>query len=153
MKKKILLLLFILVGVFTITGCVGDNGELSDDGRKKETFVDLKYLEPKNYSNVLDYGSDDNKTKNYIYGQADGSISLSYKKGKDYSEMENLYHAEHTEKEINGTTWRVMDNDDVGVISKFYYTVYNDNLYIIELNGIDKYPEEMNDFVDNMSLK
>ena len=139
MKKKILLGLLVLVGLFVITGCAGDNGELSADGRKKESFYDLKYLEPKGYASDLEFGSDENKTKNYIYGEADGSISLNYQKGKDYSEMETLYPYDHTEEKIDGTTWRVMDNDDGGVVSKFYYTVYNDNLYIIELNGIDKF--------------
>ena len=46
-----------------------------------------------------------------------------------------------------------MDNEDVGVKSKFYYTVYNNNLYLIELNGIDKFQEEMNDFIENISFK
>ena len=144
MKKKFLLVLIILVGVFAITGCAGDN---------VKKFYDLKYVEPKGYSNDLDFGSDDNKTQNYIFGNADGSISLNYQKGKDYSEMETLYPSEHTEKEIDGTTWRVMDNDDVGVKSKFYYTVYNGALYIIELNGIDKFQKEMNDFIENVSFK
>lgn len=146
MKKKILLGLLILVGVFMITGC-------ADDSAKKETFYDMKYDAPKNYKSDLDFGSDDNKTKNYIFGEYDGSISINYKKGKDYSEVENEYYNEHIEKDINGTTWRVMDNDDLGVKSKFYYTVYNNNLYFIELNGIDKYQEEMNDFIENVSFK
>ena len=41
MKKKILLGLLVLVGLFTITGCAGDNGELSNDGRKKISFYDI----------------------------------------------------------------------------------------------------------------
>ena len=131
MKKKILLGLLVLLGLFIITGCAGDNGELSNDGRKKNSFYNLKYLEPKGYSSDSEFGSDENKTKNYVYGEYDGSINLNNQKGKDYSEMENLYYNEHTEKEINGTTWRVMDNDDAGIQSKFYYTVYNGNLVLV----------------------
>ncbi len=153
MKKKILLGLLVLLGLFIITGCAGDNGELSNDGRKKISFYNLNYLEPKGYSSDSKFGSDENKTKNYVYGEYDGSINLNYQKGKDYSEMENLYYNEHTEKEINGTTWRVMDNNDAGIQSKFYYTVYNGDLYIIELNGIDKYQTEMDDFIKNVSFK
>ena len=157
MKKKMLIIVALIVvlgiGLVALTGCVADNEELSSDGRKKESFYELKYVEPKEYSSDSDFEENRDITKYYFYGQYEGSINLTCNKGKDYSEVENLFYNEHTEKIINGTTWRVMDNDDVGVISKFYYTVYNDNLYIIELNGIDKYPEEMNDFVDNMSLK
>ncbi len=146
MKKKILLGLLVLIGLFIVTGCAVDSA-------KKETFFDLKYSVPNNYKSDLDFGSDENKTKNYIFGEYDGSISINFQKGKDYSEVENEYYNEHTEKEINGTKWRVMDNDDLGVKSKFYYTVYNNNLYFIELNGIDKYQEEMNDFMENTSFK
>lgn len=146
MKKKFLFGLLILIGLFAITGCAGNS-------TKKEKFYDLNYSLPKNYKSDLAFGSDDNKTKNYIFGEYDGSISINYQKGKDYSEVENEYHNKYTEKDINGTKWRVMDNDDLGVKSKFYYTVYNNNLYFIELNGIDKYREEMNDFMENTSFK
>ena len=153
MKKKILLVLLMVVGILAITGCAGDNGEISNDGRKKINFYELKYVEPKGFSSESDFQEDRDITKFYFYGQYEGSINLTYNKGKSYSEIEDLYFNEHTEKDINGTTWRVMDNDDHGVKSKFYYTVYNDNFYLIELNGIDKYQESMDEFVKNVSFK
>ena len=157
MKKKVLIIIAIIVllviGLFVLTGCAADNEELSSDGRKKESFYELKYVEPKGYASVSEYGNEDNKSKNYTYGQFDGSININYKKGKYYSEVENLYYNEHIEKDINGTTWRVMDDDSVGIKSRFYYTVYNNNLYLIELNGIDKYQNEMEEFIKNVSFK
>ena len=56
-------------------------------------------------------------------------------------------------KEINGTTWRVMSNDDLGVKSYFYYVVHNDALYLIELNGVDKFKDNMLDFINTLSFK
>lgn len=157
MKKKIflisLIVLMLIAGLFILTGCTGDNGELSNDSKKTESFYELKYDEPKGYASVLDFGGEDNKTKNYIFGEADGSISINYKKGKGYSEVEESFYDEHTEKEINGTTWRVMSNDDLGVKSYFYYVVHNDALYLIELNGVDKFKDNMLDFINTLSFK
>jgi hypothetical protein len=56
-------------------------------------------------------------------------------------------------KEINGKTWRVMSNDDLGVKSYFYYVVHNDALYLIELNGVDKFKDNMLDFINTLSFK
>ena len=157
MKKKIflisLIVLMLIAGLFILTGCAGDNGELSNDSKKTESFYELKYDEPKGYASVLDFGGEDNKTKNYIFGEADGSISINYKKGKGYLEVEESFYDEHTEKEINGTTWRVMSNDDLGVKSYFYYVVHNDALYLIELNGVDKFKDNMLDFINTLSFK
>lgn len=157
MKKKIflisLIVLMLIAGLFILTGCAGDNGELSNDSKKTESFYELKYDEPKGYASVLDFGGEDNKTKNYIFGEADGSISINYKKGKGYAEVEESFYDEHTEKEINGTTWRVMSNDDLGVKSYFYYVVHNDALYLIELNGVDKFKDNMLDFINTLSFK
>lgn len=148
-----LVVLLLVLGMFILTGCAADNEELSSDRIIKESFYELKYIEPKGYASVSDYGNDDNKTKNYIYGQFEGNINLNYQKEKDYSEVENLYYNEHIEKDINGTTWRVMDDDSVGTKSRFYYTVQNNGLYLIELNGIDKYQNEMEEFIKNVSFK
>ena len=157
MKKRALIIIALIaalgIGLVVLTGCAADNEELSSNGTKKEIFYELKYEEPKEYTSVSDYGNDDNKTKNYIYGQLEGSININYQKGKDYSEVENLFYNGHTEEEINGTTWRAMNNEDVGVKSRFYYVVYNDSLYLIELNGIDKYQNEMEEFIKNVSFK
>ena len=150
MKNKVIIGLLIIIGLFVITGCAADNEETST---KKEKFYELNYNEPKEYTSTSDFGNDNNKTKNYIYGELDGSININYQKGKDYKEVENLYYNEHTEKEINNTTWRVMDDESAGVKSKFYYTVYNNDLYLIELNGIDKYQEQMIEFIKSISFK
>ena len=157
MKKKFLsiiaLVALLATSLIVLAGCAADNKELSSNGGKKESFYELKYDEPKGYANVMDFGGEDNKTKNYIFGEADGSISINYKKGKGYAEVEESFYDEHTEKEINGTTWRVMSNDDLGVKSYFYYVVHNDALYLIELNGVDKFKDNMLDFINTLSFK
>ena len=56
------------------------------------------------------------------------------------------------EKEINGTIWRIIHDDDFGKVTDTYYFVYNNDLYQIELNGIDKKPE-MVSFMDEVSFK
>ena len=157
MKKKVLSIIamvaLLATSLIVLAGCATDNKESSSNGGKKESFYELKYDEPKGYANVMDFGGEDNKTKNYIFGEADGSISINYKKGKGYAEVEESFYDEHTEKEINGTTWRVMSNDDLGVKSYFYYVVHNDALYLIELNGVDKFKDNMLDFINTLSFK
>ena len=157
MKKKMLIIVALIVvlgiGLVALTGCVADNEELSSDGRKKESFYELKYVEPKEYSSDSDFEENRDITKYYFYGQYEGSINLTCNKGKDYSEVENLFYNEHTEKIINGTTWRVMDDNSSNTKSRFYYTVHNNDLYLIELNGIDKYQNEMDEFIKNVSFK
>ena len=157
MKKKFLsmiaLVALLATSLIVLAGCAADNKESSSNGGKKESFYELKYDEPKGYASVLDFGGEDNKTKNYVFGEADGSISINYKKGKGYAEVEESFYDEHTEKEINGTTWRVMSNEDLGVKSYFYYVVHNDDLYLIELNGVDKFKDNMLDFINTLSFK
>ena len=63
-----------------------------------------------------------------------------------------MYSVEHSEKEINGIKWRTIDDNGLGIESTFYYIVLNDYLYYIELNGIDKYPDEFNKFMNNVSI-
>ena len=157
MKKKVLsiiaLVALLATSLIVLAGCAADNKDSFSNGGKKESFYELKYDEPKGYASVIDFGGEDNKTKNYIFGEADGSISINYKKGKGYAEVEESFYDEHTEKEINGTTWRVMSNDDLGVKSYFYYVVHNDALYLIELNGVDKFKDNMLDFINTLSFK
>ena len=45
-----------------------------------------------------------------------------------------------------------MSNDDLGVKSYFYYVVHNDALYLIELNGVDKFKDNMLDFINTLSF-
>lgn len=56
------------------------------------------------------------------------------------------------EKEINGTIWRIIHDDDFGKVTDTYYFVYNNDLYQIELDGIDKKPETVS-FIDEVSFK
>ena len=46
-----------------------------------------------------------------------------------------------------------MDDNSGNIKSRFYYTVQNNDLYLIELNGIDKYQNEMDEFIKNVSFK
>ena len=45
-----------------------------------------------------------------------------------------------------------MNDDSTGVKSRFYYTIHNDALYYIELNGIDKFQEEFERFIRNIEF-
>ena len=157
MKRKIflvvLIVLMLIAGLFILTGCASDNEDLSKVQNDKKSFVELKYEEPKGYENTLNLkDSSDTKILNYTYKDLDGSISLNYLKGKGYSEIEDLYYSEHRDEEINGTTWRVMNDDSTGVKSRFYYTIHNDALYYIELNGIDKFQDEFEGFIKNIEF-
>lgn len=155
MKRKILSVILIVllgIGLVLLTGCAADNGESSADGRKIKNFYELKYVEPKGYTSESDFVENRDVTKYYFYGEYEGSINMTCKKGKDYSEVEDLYYHEHTEEQINGTTWRLMNDDSLGTKSRFYYTVHNNDFYLIELNGIDKYQNEMDEFIKNVSF-
>ena len=145
MKKKLIIGLLVLISVFTFVGCTSNS--------KKEKFYELRYVEPKGFKGVIETGTEENRLKNFYYGDYDGSINMNYQKGSDYTEIEELYYNKYTEKEINGTTWRVMDDETLGVVSRFYYTVYNNNLYLIELNGYDKYKKDMEEFINNISFE
>lgn len=145
MKKNLIIGLLLLISIFTIVGCTDD--------AKKEKFYELKYIEPKGYESVTEFGSEENRTKSFYYSDFDGSVSITYEYGKDYKEVEDSFFNEHTEEEINGTKWRVMDDENLGVKTRFYYTVYNNDLYLIELNGFDKQKKNMEEFIKNISFE
>ena len=155
MKKKILLGLLVIVALFTITGCGKSNeNSLTKDGKAKAEFVDLIYNEPTDFvkkEKLID--SEDMKTLIYRLDNTDENISINlyYNKGKNYNYIENS-STKYTEKEINGTTWRIIHDDDFGIVTDTYYVVHNNDMYQIELNGIDK-KNDMASFMDEISFK
>lgn len=155
MKKKILLGFLVIVGLLTITGCGNSsNNEITKDGKAKSSFVELMYKEPTDFvkkDNLID--SDDMKALVYRLDNNDENvyINMHYDKGKNYNYIIDSY-TKYTEKEINGTTWRIIHDDDFGKVTDTYYVVYNGDLYQIELNGIDK-KSEMASFMDEVSFK
>lgn len=155
MKKKILFGLLVIVALFTITGCGKSNeNSLTKDGKAKAEFVDLMYNEPTDFvkkEKLID--SEDMKTLIYRLDNTDENVSINlyYNKGKNYNYIENS-SKKYTEKEINGTTWRIIHDDDFGIVTDTYYVVHNNDMYQIELNGIDK-KTDMASFMDEISFK
>ena len=137
MKKiivSILSVLMLIAGLFVLTGCGKSNeNSLTKDGYAKAEFVDLMYKEPT-----------DNTDENI-------SVNLYYNKGKNYEYLTDS-NDKYTEKEINGTTWRILHDDDFGKVTDTYYVVHNNGLYSIELNGIDK-KADMASFMNEVSFK
>ena len=154
MKKKILLGLLVILGLFIIVGCGNSGDELTKDGKAKNSFVDLMYKEPSNFvkKEPIDL-IDGVKTLIYRLDNTDEDINIymHYDRGKGYSYITDSSD-KYIEKEINGTTWRILHSSDFGVECDLYYVVYNDSLYQIELNGIDKKPD-MVSFMDEVSFK
>ena len=142
--KKIILSLLIVLTIFIVTGCkeVG-----------KETFVDMLYDEPNGYSQKEPVDIDNNKVLVYHYKEDESkSINLYYYKDKKLGDLvdESL---ENEEKEINGFKWRIYHANDFGVVYDTYDYEYKGALYRIELNGVDKYKEEFNTFINSVSFK
>ena len=158
MKKiivSILSVLMLIAGLFVLTGCGKSNeNSLTKDGYAKAEFVDLMYKEPTNFvkkENLIDQA--DMKTLVYRLDNTDENISVNlyYNKGKNYEYLTDS-NDKYTEKEINGTTWRILHDDDFGKVTDTYYVVHNNGLYSIELNGIDK-KADMASFMNEVSFK
>ena len=154
MKKKILLITLVLFLLFIVTGCGSKERESSTGGSSGKTiFVDMKYEEPKGYSNKTNtMDTDDAKTRIYEYDEENKSINLYYLKGKDYSYVEDE-STKYSEKEINGTKWRYLTEEAFGIKYTLYYAVYNGALYQVELNVVDKYQSEYEEFMNKVSFK
>lgn len=150
MKKKLLLSLLVLLMIFTFVGCKKDNEE--NKPTNKLSFNELLFIEPKGYTSTYFSGSDDNENKSYVYGST-GSIIINYREGKDYSEVENVYHDDYDEITINGFTWRVVNDSWGKVDSKLYYTRHNGDLYLIALNDFSQHQEYMEDFINSISFE
>lgn len=155
MKEKILLGLLVIVCLFTIAGCGNSsNNEISKDGKAKTEFVQLLYKEPTDFvkkEKLID--AEDMKTLIYRLDNTDENVSINmyYNKGKSYNYIE-YSSTKYTEKEINGITWRIIHDDDFGIVTDTYYAVHNNDLYQVELNGIDKKPD-MASFMNEVSFK
>ena len=153
MKKKIFLILLLVVGLFTITGC-GKNNDLTKDGKAKSSFIDLIFKEPANFTRKEEIDVMEGvKVLIYYIDNTDEDINIymHYDKGKGYEYITDSTD-QYTEKEINGTTWRIMHTNDFGIECDLYYVVYNNDLYQVEFNGIDK-KADMASFMDEVSFK
>jgi len=60
---------------------------------------------------------------------------------------------EYTTVKINGFEWRKYHNKDFGVEYDTYDYEYNGSLYRIELNVTDKYQDEFDEFMKEVSFK
>ena len=147
--EKVIICLCLVFSLFMISGC-GVNGS----AKGKEKFADLSYHKPGGFTDELTIKDDaDKKILSYLFKEDSTGISMNYLKGEDYSYVEELYSQEPSEKKINGTTWRVLEDDSLGVKSTFYYTIHDGALYYIELNGIDKYPNEFDSFIKEVEFE
>lgn len=150
MKKKLLLSLLIVISMFVVVGCNKDN--IEDNPINKLNFNELLFSEPKGYTSTYFFGSDEDETKSYVYGST-GSIIMNFQEGKDYSDVENLLYSKHIEKEINGFTWKIIEDYNGKVDSILYYTRHNGDLYLIELNSFSQYQKYMEEFINSVSFE
>ena len=151
MKKKILFSLLIVTALFIITGC-GKKNESSNttSNLHKAEFVDMRFNEPKNYSKKEPMELDEDRIIIYRFNEDENkTINLYYHKNKDYDETDNKYE----EVTINGHKWRKFHDTDFGITYDTYIYVYNNGRYTIELNEVDKYQEEFDEFMKDVSLE
>lgn len=147
MKNKILIISIAIISLFVIGGCK----KITTPG--KEAFVEMEYDLPEGYNNTQEYeAGEGNLTRNYWYSEDDKKgVQLFYYKGKDYSFLFDDYDT-YEEKEFNGITWRKTNDTLAGLNYDSYATVYGNDLYVIELDSIDKYPE-LSKFMENVKFK
>ena len=147
MKKRLLLSLFVIVTLFTITGC--GKSESSGDNLHKAEFVDMRYKEPKNYSKKEPTNMDGYKVLIYRFNEDDSkTINLYYNTKSNHIDTEE----KHEEVTINGIKWIKFHNTDFGVTYDTYEYVYNNAKYTIELNAVDKYASEFEEFMKDVSF-
>ena len=154
MKKKIILSLLVIVALFTITGCgKSDSKGSSSDNLHKLEFVNMRYNEPKNFSKKEPTNIDNNKVLNYFFAEdSTKNIKLLYYKNKKESMF--LDGDKYVEKEINGIKWKVIHEDDMdNVIYDTYIYEYRNDLYVIELNAVDKYSDEFDNFMKDVDFE
>ena len=146
--KKILLLLCILT-VFIFTGCDKDNSKTSTNLHKRE-FVDMRYNEPKNYFKKEPIDMDGEKTLIFRFSEDDNkTINLYYFKNTSLADDNGKYE----EVTINGVKWKKYHDTDFGVTYDTYDYIYNNGLYRIELNAVDKYQDEFDEFMKDISFE
>ena len=157
MKRKIFLSIIIFIilisGLFLLTGCKKNDSNVKEtpvEDLHKSELVDMRYNEPSNYLKKEPMGLADYKVISYTFTEEGKSINLYYNKGKDYSfaPQDEAYE----EKTINGITWRVYHNNDMGVYDTCYHE-HNGALYYVELNAVDKYQSEFDTFMNGVSFQ
>ena len=151
--KRVLLSILVIVSLFVVVGCdkSNTNGTSSDNLHKAE-FKDMRYNEPKNYSKKEPM--DMNEYKSLVYRFNDDekkTINLYY--NTNTSQFYNKEDNDYEEVEINGFKWKKFHDDDFGVVYDTYLYVYKDALYTIELNAVDKYKDEFDAFMKDVSFE
>ena len=151
MKKKILLSLLIVAALFTITGCGKKSGkETSSNNLHKQEFVDMRYNEPKNYSKKEPTNMDGYKVLIYKFNEDENkSINLYYNTNVKAA----VKDLEHEEVTLNGTKCNKFHDTDFGVTYDTYECIYNNALYSIELNSVDKYKDEFDEFLKDVAFE
>ena len=145
--KKVLLSLLVLVALFTITGC---GKSTSSNNLHKSEFADMRYNEPKNYSKKEPVNMDGYKVLVYRFNEDENkTINLYYNTKANHINTEE----KHEEVTINGIKWIKFHNTDFGVTYDTYEYVHNNALYTIELNSVDKYQDEFDEFMKGVSFK
>ena len=159
MERKIflvvLIVLMLIAGLFILTGCGNDtnsngsnNGQNSTDLHKLE-FVDMRYNEPKNYSKKEPIDMDGDKVLVFRFHEDDKkTINLYYNKNLNLTNDSEKYE----EVTINGFKWKKFHDTDMGVYDT-YEIIYNNGLYRIELNEVDKYKDEFDEFMKDVSFE
>lgn len=146
--KKALICLFIttllIFGLVILTGCSSTT----------VSFMDMRYIETDRYTKKeqpIDW--DNYKVLNYTLGNDDTeSIHLFCHINDDIKNHIYTDMFTYTEKEINGIKWQYCHANDFG-IEYDTYTVQNKNdVYIVELNGTDKYQEVFDAFMNSISF-
>lgn len=146
--KKILLCLLVLA-LFSLTGC-SDSKESSSNNLHKREFVDMRYNEPKNYSKKEPVDIDGEKTLIFKFTEDDNkTINLYYFKNTILADDNGKYE----EVTINGVKWKKYHDTDFGVTYDTYDYIYNNGLYRIELNAVDKYQKEFDEFMKGISFE
>ena len=150
MKKNILLSLFVIISLFLIVGCGNSSKSSSSSNLHKNEFVDMRYKEPKNYSKKEPVDYDGNKTLIYRFNEDENkTINLYYNTNTKLAEGDDKYE----EITINGIKWKKYHYTDFGVTYDSYEVVYNNGFYTIELNAVDKYKDEFDEFMKDVSFE
>lgn len=145
--KKLFFSILLVTLLFTFTGC---GSETSSDNLHKQEFVDMRYNEPKNYSKKEPYNIDDNKVLVFRFNEDENKfINLYYKTNLNAADNENKYE----EVNIGGVKCKRFHDTDFGITYDTIQCIYNNGLYIIELNAVDKYEQEFEEFLKDVSFE
>ena len=149
MKKKVLFSLMVIISLFIVTGC-GNGKKTSSDNLHKTKFVDMRYKEPKNYSKKEPVDMDGYKVLVYRFNDDEKkTINLYYNENTSGFDTEEDYE----DVTINNVKWKKFHNTDFGVTYDTYEYVYNNALYTIELNEVDKYKDEFDEFMKSVAFE